>query len=302
MRSHIATLLALLAGGLGLLACGDPGEDEDPTSDPVLRGRVLDAVARTGLADVLIQTEPATSEALTDEAGAFVLEEGLSVGLCLFLRASREGYLTSTSVVSDLHAGRNTAADILLEPVAATSLSGRVLDAETSAPVAGALIRTEPVSGQVTTDALGAYRLEEGLVVGESYRITASHPGYADNAVSVYGLSPGGNTVADILLARRGPQLVLSGLILPIPAGDSQASFGIANGGDPTKPLQFSLSSPDAWVTQLDPETGAVTTGEQTVTVRIDRSRLPEGEDAVGGSIDITSNGGSGTILLQVAR
>ena len=183
-----------------------------------------------------------------------------------------------------------------------TSISGRVLDAETSDPIGAALVQTEPFVKQAFTTAEGLYTIESGLTVGTTYRVTATKAGYVDNSVSIANVVEGENTVADILLSPEGPELSLSTTTVQINGGSNAGTFRVGNSGDQTQALSFSVTSPESWVTDLNPSSGNVTSVEQTITVSIDRSLLPAGTGNVSGLVEVTSNGGSATVALSVVR
>ncbi len=183
-----------------------------------------------------------------------------------------------------------------------TSISGRVLDQATGQPIANALVQTEPFVKQVSTTAEGLYTIESGLAVGESYRVSASKTGFESNSVTIASIVEGQNTVADLSLSPEGPKLTVSTTAVQVNAGSSAGTFRVGNGGDKTKALSFNVTSTDAFISQVSPNSGSVTASEQTVTVSINRAALPAGTSPVTATLDVTSNGGSAAVVVTVIR
>jgi hypothetical protein len=80
-----------------------------------------------------------------------------------------------------------------------TSISGRVVNSVTGAPLQNVAIRTEPVSQAVLTDTYGDYRLSLNLKVGQIYLVKARKMNFETEEVSVY-VEEGENTTGDIVL------------------------------------------------------------------------------------------------------
>lgn len=85
------------------------------------------------------------------------------------------------------------------------AISGKVLDANTLVPIAGATITTTPDIGEAETGSAGTYALfgDQGtaIQIGTQYSVTASHPGYTPN-VNHVTVKPGHNRHVDILLSQ----------------------------------------------------------------------------------------------------
>lgn len=111
---------------------------------------------------------------------------------------ARKGMLTGTHT-----AGGAKTINVRLEPSAV--LSGRVLDAKTKAPVAGATVglALSSLSGMVApmafTDASGAYSI--AVPAGESQWVSSRHPAYVNMSDSMK-FSPGQQAVKDFALQQ----------------------------------------------------------------------------------------------------
>lgn len=183
-----------------------------------------------------------------------------------------------------------------------TSITGKVLDSETSDPIPNALITTDPFLRNVTTNAQGQYIIDKGLEEGVTYRVNAEKAGYESNNQLIANIIEGDNTVADILLHPLGPELSVSSDNVLIGSGDDAGQFSISNSGDTSQALSFTASSTNGWVTSVTPSSGDVTTMPINVVVDIDRASLPAGTGDISGSVSVTSNGGTATVTLQVVR
>lgn len=73
--------------------------------------------------------------------------------------------------------------DGVVEPDRFGSLQGRVLDFETFAPIAGALVTTSPATNAVLTSDDGTFNIESALI--GTYTITARRNGYAPNTTTI---------------------------------------------------------------------------------------------------------------------
>ncbi|HID94728.1 MAG TPA: hypothetical protein EYP53_01545 [Candidatus Latescibacteria bacterium] len=87
-------------------------------------------------------------------------------------------------------------------PKVTTTISGRVTDAETGKPIAGAIVSTEPATQQVATGDDGRFLLEAGIEAAKTYKVNASKEGYFSNYATVKTVE-GENRLADIQLSRR---------------------------------------------------------------------------------------------------
>ena len=102
-------------------------------------------------------------------------------------------FLCSLLAVASLAACK----DGVLEPERFGTVQGRVLDRETSEPVAGASVTTSPATGAFITGDDGTFSV--GDVLTGSYTISANRRGYAPNTVTV-GVREGQTTNAEFFL------------------------------------------------------------------------------------------------------
>ena len=104
----------------------------------------------------------------------------------------------------------------LVEPERFGSISGRVVDFATGAPVAGAGVTTSPATDATVTDSEGAFAVAEALT--GSYTITANRNGYTPNTVTVSVREA--RTAAATLFLRTvpaaGPDTTISDLTVEV--------------------------------------------------------------------------------------
>jgi len=79
-------------------------------------------------------------------------------------------------------------------------ISGRVIDFESTSPIAGAGITTTPPSSAIVTDSAGGFRLEN--LEPSNYSITARKFGYQNTTVSV-AVGPSQTTEVVIQLEKK---------------------------------------------------------------------------------------------------
>ena len=175
----------------------------------------------TGVAPVLVavesyvntgdseETPPASGRAKSFEArsGAFTLEK-LAPGRYV-LTASAEGRPPAHSGPIDVESGRTTRGAKIVLPKGG-KLAGKVIDAETKKPVAGAAVSLDSVTSSqanavkgVTTDERGAYALD-GAPTGP-FSIRVGHLSYRTKIVpGLTSTSGGAPTSVDVELTPRG--------------------------------------------------------------------------------------------------
>ncbi len=76
-------------------------------------------------------------------------------------------------------------------------------------------------------------------------------------------------------------------------------NFGIFNFGDKPSTFIVETGSDSSWIS-VDPTSGAVSEGQETISVKIDRTKVSIGSHK--GSINIKSNGGDKTVTLLAKR
>jgi TolB protein len=87
-----------------------------------------------------------------------------------------------------------------VSPVITGIISGRVMDAETGAPISMASITTNPSTVAITTDSTGIYRIND--VSEGSYSIKAVKKGYKSTTITVY-VKVEKTTQADIFIEKE---------------------------------------------------------------------------------------------------
>ena len=118
---------------------------------------------------------------------------------------------------------------------AITTISGRVTDAETDKPIAGAIVSTEPTTQQVATDSEGRFSIQVGVEAGVSYQVNASKSGYFSNSATIKAVE-GEDRSADIQLSR-----VIVGIAGTVT--DAKSGEPIAGAEITTDPISQSLTT-----------------------------------------------------------
>lgn len=186
----VRSSLILLA--LALLACGG-----GPSATGTLSGLVTDGQGH-GLPGVDLETQPSTGYAVSGADGAWKLEN-VPAGT-YSVTASRSGYAPSTRSGVTLAARGTALVDFVLSPLVLVGrVGGKVTDAKTSLPLAGATLGTAPDAGRATAGADGTYLLE-GLPVGQ-YRVLASAAGYVSATSPSVTVSADATTTVDLSLS-----------------------------------------------------------------------------------------------------
>ena len=180
-------------------------------------------IARRRETSSLISFSPTSAEGFIDLTLPFATPNGKFriVGVnpgTLRLAARAPGHGEQTTDWIDLIEGETRKGILIyLEPEAV--IEGKVVDAATGAPVAGAEIRRDVGGGNAIENVLaqflasadaksddeGRFRLD-GLVAG-THRLVASHPRYVDGAAPATEVAPG-QTIADLRIAlERGGEI-----------------------------------------------------------------------------------------------
>lgn len=126
-----------------------------------------------------------------------------------------------------------------------TTVSGRVVDAESGKPIANATVSSEPPTEQVLTNAEGAYSLRTNVVIGKTYRITASATGYMQNTTEAVARE-GENRIADLRLSPSSPELRVSPDSLHFDSNSSTGILVIHNAG--TGVLTWNVTASEPWL------------------------------------------------------
>jgi sugar lactone lactonase YvrE len=173
-----------------------------PPSDPTLtlRGLVVDSDTGAALSAVSVVVIGTSYGTLTDGTGGFELI-GLSAGLYT-LEVVKTGYLTAQYPVLAPEGGVVDLGFLRLlreEVPATTTLTGVVRDAESGAPVSGAAVAVDGMTGGVVSGADGTYRLEG--IAAARFGVTATAVGYLTNHTEV-SLVQNGAVALDLPLTR----------------------------------------------------------------------------------------------------
>lgn len=191
-------------------------------------GSVVDAATGQALRNVLISVSGAvTASALSDTAGEFVLS-GLTPG-SVSIAASLDGY-QAANASAELVAGTTINYIVRLVPIdqpAVLTITGKVVDSETSAALAGASVAL-PLAGISTVTAADGSFTVNGVKTG-TIVVSISADGYT--SVSYSANAPNGGLVAlgTIALLRNAtidtnhPPVITSTAPTSIPAGQIYA-------------------------------------------------------------------------------
>lgn len=164
-----------------------------PITHGRIAGRVIEADTGRGLPGARVTVGDLAAESET--TGGFVLDRVTAGEVTLM--AQLAGYAPGTKNVR-LAPGATLDVIVELEPIRTGTISGRIRDAETGEPIAGALVS---VGGRVNeTDANGVYRVE-GVDAGRA-EIRVQYPGYRAT-VAASEVPPGGTGEQDIVLSVR---------------------------------------------------------------------------------------------------
>jgi sugar lactone lactonase YvrE len=210
----------LEAGRTSLFSPGLYASGQTPTEASV-RGRLVDRDTDVPLPGATVSVGALT--ATTDSSGAFSLT-GFAPGTT-GIEFAAGGYQTA-SFIATLSAGVNELGTVELARQPATlTLSGRVIDAETSLPIGGALVQLTGADTRATSDPAGVYRLD-GIGVPE-FALSVSAPGYSRHALNV-SLPALGDTTVDIALERLASDgLTIRSVRTDKPAYDPYTSIEI---------------------------------------------------------------------------
>ena len=190
-----------------------------------------------------------------------------------------------------------------------TSITGRTLHYRSGAPVAEVIVGTLPTSEARRTNANGEYALTQNVVDSEVYRITGTHPGFAEASTFVITAS-GRNRNVDMALVPLPEALGVAAEPPALLFGDTQHDVRGLLRNTTKAPVAWSLSGAGApWVT-LEPSSGTLAPDE---TVRIAARVVPEAFQAavaamepdqrlLRGRLDLEGADGKTTVIHVVAQ
>jgi len=189
-----------------------------------------------------------------------------------------------------------------------TAIGGQVLDADTLEPIQGAIIFTDPATGQLLTNSQGEYVIDVtefpnlASYTGLSLRVNVNRAGYAQNQANITVIENQFGR-ADILMKRSATEFNVN--VTPTYMQFSDMDF---LGGDlATKSVTIQLdASPTvsqagytlqippqyaSWLS-VSPSSGTITGTPNFISVTINRANLPNGpHNAV---INVLVNGATG--------
>ncbi|MDX2218804.1 MAG: collagen-binding domain-containing protein [Burkholderiales bacterium] len=171
-----------------------PGNQQPPTT-ATLRARVVNAATGQPIngASARVGTVTATS----DTDGRVTLT-GLPSGPAT-IELSAAGYVSATFTTT-LALGVNELGNLAVSPPPATiRITGKVTEAQTNLPVAGALVRVQDSSLTATTSVNGTYAIEG--VTRQQFIVVASAAGYLSKTTSV-ALSAFADATVDVVLDK----------------------------------------------------------------------------------------------------
>lgn len=177
-------------------------------------------------------------------------------------------------------------------PETTGSINGRVINLTTGNALSGVAISTNPRTSTIVTGSDGFFSLTD--LDPDQYTILAQKDGYNDNSVTVT-VVPGDETVADITLKEKSPELELTLSSLNFGTASGQETLGIKNKGIGT--VNWSIEENLGWL-QVSPASGDVTTETDYVTVSINRAGLAYGNHPE--SIMVRSNGGDLSVDIMM--
>jgi hypothetical protein len=166
----------------------------------MIGGQVLDSQTLRPIAAATVAVSPGGNSALTDANGNFTI--GVNPG-SYTATASAPSYNSASQNVT-VAAGQKATISFRLVSVAAFgSLTGRVVDSATRAPIAGATVTLS--DGLIrTTDLSGNFSF--AIVLNGTYTVTVSALGYVTQTKSVT-ITPGHTTTVLFLLTHPGQRL-----------------------------------------------------------------------------------------------
>ena len=176
-----------------------------------------------------------------------------------------------------------------------TTISGKVLDAQTNQAIANATVRSEPVTEEQATNADGGYVLRAQVEVGTSYRVTASAAGYGQNSVTIEA-SEGENRIADIKLFPALPEISVTPDSLYFEPATSSVLLIVENTG--SGELNWDATASEGWI-EISRQSGTSVDQANTITVTVDRT-LIDIDGIFSATIAVTSNAGTVVVPIQM--
>lgn len=173
------------------------------------------------------------------------------------------------------------------------SLYGTIKDSENGDLLKGCLVVISPTGKSITTGDDGSFSFDN-LAAGV-FSIDVSKNDY-ESAKKEVTIVAGERSNADMQLTKEMPKLLVNKTILDFSDSETELPIEISNGGKST--LKWEISTGTKWI-KINPTTGSTTKDIASVLISVDRTGLSKGD--YNGSINITSNGGTATIKVNMS-
>ncbi len=173
------------------------------------------------------------------------------------------------------------------------SLHGTIKDSENGNLLKGCLVVISPTGKSITTGDDGSFSFDN-LAAGV-FSIDVSKNDYepAKKEVTIVAGQP---NKADMQLTKQMPKLSVNKINLDFSDSETELPIEIRNDGKST--LKWEISTGTKWI-KINPTTGSTTKDIASVLISVDRTGLSKGD--YNGSINITSNGGTATIKVNMS-
>ena len=173
------------------------------------------------------------------------------------------------------------------------SLHGTIKDSENGNLLKGCLVVISPTGKSITTGDDGSFSFDN-LAAGV-FSIDVSKNDY-DPAKKEVTIVAGQPNKADMQLTKQMPKLSVNKINLDFSDSETELPIEIRNDGKST--LKWEISTGTKWI-KINPTSGTSTKDIASVLISVDRTGLSKGD--YNGSINITSNGGTATIKVNMS-
>lgn len=173
------------------------------------------------------------------------------------------------------------------------SLHGTIKDSENGNLLKGCLVVISPTGKSITTGDDGSFSFDN-LAAGV-FSIDVSKNDYepAKKEVTIVAGQP---NKTDMQLTKQMPKLSVNKINLDFSDSETELPIEIRNDGKST--LKWEISTGTKWI-KINPTSGTSTKDIASVLISVDRTGLSKGD--YNGSINITSNGGTATIKVNMS-
>jgi hypothetical protein len=191
MKTIVSLVLAVVAAG-----CGKHGVVQPSPHEALIHGRVKDYQSEAPLSGVIrFESDSLGTVVGNIDAGAYTVTLPIG-GFSVFVNDLLQG----TSVIT----GSEYPGEVLVDTTTCISRYGRITDARTLKPVAGATVTVS--SGRATTGPDGRYRIDLGCpspppIGGNTSFIVVTHPDYTQVS-QIVGRGTHDVRLADFVLER----------------------------------------------------------------------------------------------------